>query len=472
MGIAGEDADPIGLPKIRKMPMPVVWTSEQVTSMAPDGASVAAGRKQAGARKWQSLGHSDQLLWGEIKGSGANPYQVCIELAGPAFKCSCPSHKFPCKHALGLAYVYAEETAAIIAGEPPEWARAWFEGRAERAQKRAERAAKSAEPEDPDAAAKREATQQKRAASRWDKVAAGIDDLECWLRDLMRQGLAANAAQPYSFWDQISARMIDAQAPGLARLTRKLGELRYGGSDWQSRLLDQIARIHLLLSAYHQIDSLESPLQAEIRTLIGFPQEKEALLAQEGLHDHWLVLASWIGQEEELRLRRTWLRGTQSGRYALLIDFAVHDQPFPPIPPPGSLWQAELVFYPGTLPMRALVKQELGIADHVSAATAGSRSFTEAYRNCSDSLVQDPWIELFPFTLEMVTPEVVEGRWFLRDNDNAWLPLTERFESAWNMLAVSGGEPLTVFGEWDGCEFLPLTIFPASELARPLLQAA
>nr|WP_279163542.1 SWIM zinc finger family protein [Rhodococcus erythropolis] len=31
-----------------------------------------------------------------------------VDLRGPAYKCSCPSRKFPCKHALGLLVEWSE----------------------------------------------------------------------------------------------------------------------------------------------------------------------------------------------------------------------------------------------------------------------------------------------------------------------------------------------------------------------------
>jgi hypothetical protein len=36
------------------------------------------------------------------------------------------------------------------------------------------------------------------------------------------------------------------------------------------------------------------------------------------------------------------------------------------------------------------------------------------------------------------------------------LPISTRFEQNWNLLALSGGQPMTVFGEWDGETLLPL----------------
>ncbi len=86
--------------------MPNPWTTDLVLGLAPDAASAKAGRGQAGPGKWTGLGAQDTVLWGEVQGSGQKPYQVRVDLGGPVFKCSCPSRKFPCKHALGLMLIY------------------------------------------------------------------------------------------------------------------------------------------------------------------------------------------------------------------------------------------------------------------------------------------------------------------------------------------------------------------------------
>src|SRR5687768_10629876 len=81
-------------------PMPT-WTSEQLAALAPDAASVAAARSVSGPRQWSSAGHDERAVWGTCRG-----YQTAVELAGPAFSCSCPSRKVPCKHALGLLLLW------------------------------------------------------------------------------------------------------------------------------------------------------------------------------------------------------------------------------------------------------------------------------------------------------------------------------------------------------------------------------
>src|SRR5215470_17970544 len=86
------------------------YSAEQIIALAPDAASAKAGRSLATASKWQNVGHDERALWGECQGSGAKPYQTVIDLSEPAFKCTCPSRKFPCKHALGLFLLVANQS--------------------------------------------------------------------------------------------------------------------------------------------------------------------------------------------------------------------------------------------------------------------------------------------------------------------------------------------------------------------------
>ena len=93
----------------------VRWTADQVLALAPDAASRKAGSKLGAAGPWSETGSCDEgTVWGLCRGSGSKPYQTVVDLAdaaGPAYKCSCPSRKFPCKHALGLLLLWAARTA-------------------------------------------------------------------------------------------------------------------------------------------------------------------------------------------------------------------------------------------------------------------------------------------------------------------------------------------------------------------------
>src|SRR3954453_12319719 len=155
------------------------WPAATVEGLAPDAASMIAARPLARPGPWSGTGHDDHTVWGLFKGSGARPYQTQVDLEGPAYKCSCPSRKFPCKHALALLLLRAADPGAGPAGEPPEWVREWLEDRARRTERSAARRAPGEPPRDPEAAARR-------AAEREARVAVGVDDLRRWLRDAVR----------------------------------------------------------------------------------------------------------------------------------------------------------------------------------------------------------------------------------------------------------------------------------------------
>ena len=63
--------------------------------LSPDDASAKAARGLTSIGKWPQLGANAQALWGECQGSGSKPYQTQVDLAGPAFKCTCPSRTQP-----------------------------------------------------------------------------------------------------------------------------------------------------------------------------------------------------------------------------------------------------------------------------------------------------------------------------------------------------------------------------------------
>ena len=140
------------------------WSRTQVEAFAPDERSITAARKLARPGPWSETGSTDTLVWGKCQGSGKTPYQVSVDLTGPAAKCTCPSRKFPCKHGIALLMLWAESDGAITdAAEPAGFADEWAKGRAERSEATGERRAKKAaetdaEPADPEAAAKRLAT--------------------------------------------------------------------------------------------------------------------------------------------------------------------------------------------------------------------------------------------------------------------------------------------------------------------------
>jgi hypothetical protein len=435
--------------------MPPALTVDQVLGLAPDAGVAKAARGLATAARWQLLGQNSQAIWGDCQGSAASPYETAVDLSGPAFHCSCPSHKRPCKHALALLLLFAAHPDAFPSTESPQRVTDWLTGRAQREQQRAEKRAASSSGADLEA-------QARRTVEREAKVAAGLDELDLWLRDLMRRGLGRVPDQPPGFWESIAARMVDAQAPGLARWLREAGALPSAGTGWQERLMEQVARLFLLMEACRRREQLSPDLQADVRALVGWVMEQDDLLAEAGVRDLWLVVGQHVAEEGRLRVQRTWLWGEGAGRPALCLSFAAPGQPLESSLVPGTALDASLVFYPSAYPLRALVKQRYS-AEPMRAFT-GYATLAAAAQAYAQALACQPWIERFAVALRAAWPVRTDDRWWVRDPDGRAWPITPGWEAGWSLLALSGGCPLPLFGEWDGHDFLPLSAWASDRL--------
>jgi hypothetical protein len=429
------------------------WTTKQVLDLAPDASAASAGRGLARPGKWMITGVSPAALWGELQGSGKDPYRVRVDLNELAFKCSCPSRKFPCKHALALLLILAEHPKEVPAGEPPDWVAEWLASRSTRKEAQATRVAEKREV-DP-------AARAKRAAQRQARVEDGIEELLVWLEDLVRQGLGPAQMQPGSYWAAMAARLIDTQASGLARHVRRLGELAASGEGWQGRLMAGAGRLYLLCEAYRRLGSLPDEVQADVRTTIGWNITKEELSTLPRTGDTWFVLAQRVDREEQLRVQRTWLLGLASGRPALILQFAAGTQAFEQAFRLGSQFAAELVYYPGAVPLRAAFAGERGDPVKRPRPAPAAPALSDALRHYTAALARQPWLEVWPMRVggvKLRRDDTPDGL-VLCDADGRRLPLVPRFNGSWHLAALAGGDAIEVFGEWDGEAFRPLTAF-------------
>ena len=436
----------------------MAWTADQVLALAPDPSSAKSGKDLGVARKWKTLGVTDACAWGTLQGSGKDPYQTCIDLTGPAFKCTCPSRKFPCKHGLGLFLVLAQQPTTLTEKTPPAWAAEWLAKRVEKEEKKVAQESAPPAPEDPEAAAKAAAAAEKRAANREARVTAGLEELGTWLGDLVRTGFASLPGKPPTFWETPAARLIDAQAPGLARRVSALEGITTEGDQWPATLLREASRIHLVREGWSRWNSLTPGTQADLRSVLGFPVAQADLMSQEGVRDQWLVLGRRVLEEEGLRTQRIWLWGRRHARPALSLSFSAGpNQPLDVGWVPGTELEAELVFFPSAAPLRALVKQRL------SAATpAGSdlphRSLAEAAAYAAEWFRGNPWTERVPLALAAVIPLRRGQGWWVRDSAGDGWPLALTEASGWKLMAASGGRPVGLTGEWDGEVLTPLAL--------------
>ncbi|MFB7662449.1 SWIM zinc finger family protein [Kitasatospora sp. NPDC056138] len=424
------------------------WSTEHVLSLAPDQASCKAAGKLSAPAPWSQTGWGQGALWGQCKGSGSTPYRTVVELATPAYKCTCPSRKFPCKHALGLLLLWSGSPEAVAEGaEPPEWAAEWLNGRQQRSEQAVQRRTAKAEAEAADPAAAR-----RRADRRAARVAAGAQELRLRLADRVRHGLADHTAATGG-WGEVAARMVDAQAPGLASRVRELDDTPQQG------LLAEYALLHLLAGAYGRVGQLPDPLAATVRARVGFTTETAELLAGPTTRDRWLVLGARDTSDERLTTRRLWLRGAKTGRPALLLAFGRPGQAPDLALPTGRLLEAELAFHPGVRPLRAVLGTRYGAPEAGPAEAPAGLSVTEAVTEYGAAVADDPWLESWPTTLSGIVPVLGSDGWQLTDGRHS-VPVRRGSvpESAlWRLAAVSAGHPITLFGEYGHAGFAPVT---------------
>ncbi|QKG56535.1 hypothetical protein GKZ68_07760 [Hymenobacter sp. BRD128] len=463
----------------------IPFSEDQATALVTDPGTLKRGQELASPANWAGLGRTNTAAWGECAGSGSRPYLTGIDLTEPAFKCSCPSQVFPCKHGAGLLLLLARQPALLAPGVPPAWLAEWLARRqsksaAQAAAKPAKKPATGATEASPPAAAPApaalsSATQQKREAQRQARMQTGAEDLETWLLDLLRAGLADLAGKPRSLWENQAARLVDNQLPGLAAALRELADYPTAGPAWAARLLARLGEIYLLLRTFLNRENLAPAARQDVAQHVGLTLKKEVLLADPAalaIADTWLVLGQHTWPEERLTGRRSWLHGQHSGRLALLLEFAFGSRAFATMLVPQARYAGELVFYPGLLRLRAVASASLARRSDAAGGWPAPRTLASLLDAYAASLARQPWLRELPASVWATVGRSAAGTWQLHDPaTGAALPLTlPDGLRGWHLLALSGGQPLALFGEWDGQAFRVLSYWwakPAGVLPVP-----
>ncbi len=437
------------------------WTLQQILSFAPDTATAKRGQGLASESNWRQLQGNERAIWGECKSSSVNYYKTQVDLSGPAFKCNCPSRKFPCKHALALLLIFSSRSEAFhIKEEMPDWVSEWIATRGARGSQ--------ATPADPALISarleKNTEQRQKNRDKRLLQMVEGIGDLETWLLDLIRQGLAATEQLEYHYWQEIAARMVDHKLGGVGLKIRSLPLLQGGNTDWPEQMLSELAELYLLSRGLRHLDTLPEALQEQVLQVAGRNVRQEELQTQAGVQDIWIVMGQFSGVNiDNGAFRRTWLLGAKTAQPALLLEYDYRGAGFPQEWPVGRSFAAHLVYYPGTYPLRAMVKQNENSMEQVALGEGHATidAFLETY---GKAVVANPWLLDFPAYLASVIPVYEAGQMYLVDSEKKSIPLVSRDALQWKILASSGGRPIGIFGEWTGKKLVPLSLIVNNRL--------
>ena len=442
------------------------WTVEQVAAVAPSPRAVAAAEPLAVVARWSALGGDDRSLWGRCRGSGAEPYDTMVDHAEVAWRCTCPSRKLPCKHALALLLLWAR--GGVPDGAAPAPVASWIGSRDRHRDGGAGAPAGAADPADGGGSGDDETPggpsgdepappdRDELDRSRDERVARmleGLTELDRWLDDRMRTGLADPALAAYDTWDQLAARLVDARAGALANRVRRLAGLVGSTPDWHSDVLVELGMLHLLARAGRHLPDLPGPLADAVAASAGWQVRKADVLAGVPDTDEWFVAGRSDVREDRIEVRRLWLYGTTTKRWAMLLSFAAYQQVLDDSFTVGTVVHADLHRYPGGA-LRALAGERY--ADPLPFVEPLAVGLDEACHRIGRAVADEPWLERFPATVRAV-PTVSGGRWVLADGSGS-LPLIGPKRSLATLLAASAGEPVTLTVEWTPWGLQPLTV--------------
>lgn len=404
------------------------WTIQQIAQAAPDDSSMNAARKLAVPAPWSEMGSTETLLWGKCQGSGRTPYQVSVDLTRPAYRCSCPSRKFPCKHALALLILWSTGDQAVadtdtVADFAAEWA-----SRREQP--------KSREQTVPDLEA-----QSKRRDARIATMSAGLDELAVWLGDLARNGIAQVRQQGGGWWETVAARLVDAQLPGLAEQVRRTGSDIWAREDWAEHVLAMCGRWWTAINAWRRRDLLDADQMANLRAFLGWSYSTDEVRAADSIADRWTVLGVHHTDDGRLRGRRTWLVGSSTGEVVQVLDFAAGAATLPIAKIVGATLDGDLSRYPGSHPRRALLGDSLRPGDEAGGLPTTAQTVSDAMLWAAEQWARNPWAPRIPACIEACATTT-----HLVDADGVGVRMTDD-TLVWSLLAETGGELTTLFVE-------------------------
>src|SRR5260221_7144274 len=285
-------------------------TETYADSLAPNAAAIKNARGVVLKRKLVGLFRSPDgtLLFGDCKGSGQDNYRPSADFADPTkpvFRCTCPSHQFPCKHSLALLYAHAQGAKFVAKDVPADISekRTKIQQRAEKKEKEADKPPKV----NTSALKKKIQTQL-----------TGIDLLESLVNDLMRAGLGTLNAKSARQVEEQAKQLGNAYLPGAQNALHALTGLFYRSQISSEDELKVSERERVYSAALDQLNRLHSLCKQGrnyLNTRLGDPELKPETETD---------IASWLGHAWQLReLKEAGL--VQTNAELLQLAFNSHD---------------------------------------------------------------------------------------------------------------------------------------------------
>ncbi|WP_172255097.1 SWIM zinc finger family protein [Saccharibacillus deserti] len=419
-------------------------TASHIDSLAPNAAAAKNGRGLVQKNKFVKLHVSEEgdLLFGECSGSGKSNYACSVDFLtpdNPVSRCSCPSRQFPCKHALGLMYAYADGLKFEQSTVPEE-----ISSKREKAEKREENKAKRESGELPPAKPKKvnKAALKKKIAQQLE----ALDELEKLTVSLVRGGLGTASARTVKDLNDHAKRLGSSYLTGAENELRRLAllleqedrESGYTYAAEQLTLLNAfIKKGRTYLQAKQEDPELSPDTESTIEEWLGHAWQlselKEAGRVSENVELLQLAFYSYRDEARKefvdtgfwLELGEGRIHRTVQYRPFKAVKFMKEEDSF------FSVAQiAELYRYPGGLNARVrfegMLPRQTASGDFEAVLGAASASIADAVKAVKNQL-KDPLADRAPVVLLKASriAQTKSGTFALVDETGAALELRD-----------------------------------------------
>ena len=256
-------------------------------AQAPNASAIKNARGVVIKKKLVGLFRSadGSLIFGDCRGSGAENYRPSADFSDPAkpvYRCTCPSHQFPCKHSLALLYAHAQGMKFVEKEVPSDIS----EKRAKMQQRVEKKKEESGQP------------RQMNTSALKKKIQAQLDGLkllESLVNDLVRAGLGTLNAKSARQVEEQAKQLGDAYLPGAQNALHALTGLFYRSQISSQDELKAAERERIYSAALDQLSRLHSLGKQGRKYLQNRLQDPE--LKPEIDTD----IAAWLGHAWQLR---------------------------------------------------------------------------------------------------------------------------------------------------------------------------
>jgi len=240
--------------------------------------------------------------------------------------------------------------------------------------------------------------------------------------------------------------LVDYQLPGIARHARRVAELLLSNEPIE----DAVVAMQLLSKAMLKRDSLPENVQIELDSAVGVPYKTADLPPELEQGGHWSVLGQILAEEDRLKVIKTYVVNQNSGALGMNLAYfppgAKIENPFRT----GTAFEGTGKFYPGIQMLRVALSPRAPSRFLLPSGV----NIAEMNRSFANLLGQIPWLAEMPVLLHEVT--VIRGTYQLGILDaSGAVPLADESE-AYRMLAITGNQPMRLFGIWNGVVFAPV----------------